>query len=94
MPLHHLLFAVAYVGLIFTIWVFIAKEMELKMARTLEFLRGVIIKAIALLLAVGWAASMMDRPEDSIYHAKSALRNAVQMLKGTDKNLSVGDRGR
>jgi hypothetical protein len=94
MAIHHLLFATAYIGLVLSIWVFIAKRMELKLAPTLEFLRGVIIKAVALLLAVGWAASIMNSPQQKTDAAKSVLRNAVQVIKGADKDLPVGNRWR
>lgn len=94
MAIHHLLFATAYIGLVLSIWVFIAKKMELKMAPTLEFLRGVIIKAIALLLAVGWAASVINARHQTADSAQSVLRNAVQVIKGADKDLTVGDRRR
>jgi hypothetical protein len=94
MEIHHLLFAVAYIGLILSIWVFIAKQMELKMAPTLEFLRGVIIKAVALLLAIGWAASVVNSPQQKANVAGSVLRDAVQVIRGADKDLTVGDRRR
>ena len=93
MAIHHLLFATAYIGLVLSIWVFIAKEMDLKMARTLEFLRGVIIKAVALLLALGWAASILNKPDQTAI-SKSILGDAVQVIKGADKDLSVGNRWR
>jgi hypothetical protein len=89
MAIHHLLFAVAYIGLILSIWVFIAKSMDLKLATTLEFLRGAIIKAVALLLALGWAASVINAPQQKAEIAGSALRNAVQVIKGANKDVPV-----
>jgi hypothetical protein len=95
MAVHHLLFATAYIGLILSIWVFIAKKMDLKLATTLEFLRGVIIKAVALLLAIGWAASVINKPaQQRTGFTSSLLGDTVQVIEGADKDLTVGNRGR